>query len=160
MAKKAETKVQRKIRQDIEDEFGGFWFKVHGGQYQRAGIPDLLGCLYGFYIGIEVKHGIGKTTKIQRVTLRLIRQAGGLGFTTRSSEHALSRIRKFLISNGTITKDQAIQIAEAGRKVRNARRRGRRLIHGAGDWKDYCFVRSNGKALAKKRRKNSTRRHP
>ena len=159
MAKKQETKVQREIRQAIEDEFGGFWFKVHGGQFQRSGIPDLLGCLYGFYIAIEVKYGLGTTSKSQRVVLRLIRQAGGMGFVSKSADHSLHRIRKFLIDNGTITKDEAVQIAERGRKVRMARRRGRRLIHGAGDWKDHCLVRSNGKALEKKRHKVRTRSH-
>lgn len=38
-----ETSLQRRIRRALEAEFGGYWYKVWGGPFQPAGLPDLHG---------------------------------------------------------------------------------------------------------------------
>lgn len=38
-----ETALQRRIRRALEAEFGGYWYKVWGGPFQPAGLPDLHG---------------------------------------------------------------------------------------------------------------------
>ncbi len=70
----------KKIKSILERKYGGLWIKVHGGPYQQAGIPDLLGCLDGRFIGLEVKIPERKNTltKLQEQTLNEINLAGGI----------------------------------------------------------------------------------
>ncbi len=70
---------------------GGFWFKVHGSAYQMAGVPDILGCYRGHFIGIEVKlPGLRhKVSKRQRLILSRIRRAKGTAAVCTSTEAAL-----------------------------------------------------------------------
>ncbi len=55
-----------------------FFFKVHGGPMQRAGIPDILGCYKGRLVGFEVKVPGGKVRPLQSHLIDLIRAAGGV----------------------------------------------------------------------------------
>ena len=79
---------------------GGFWFKVHGSAFQEAGLPDLLGCVTGLYIGIEVKAPgkISEVTPIQQYRLSQITAAGGLGIATDNPIEALKAVKKWLKS--------------------------------------------------------------
>lgn len=90
MAKKKESGLQRRIRAALEKEVGGFWFKVHGGPFQVAGIPDLLGCVDGYYVSVEVKvPGSGKTSDIQDATIDKIKAAGGIALVATSPSEAV-----------------------------------------------------------------------
>ena len=97
MAKGPEARLQKKIKGALEDNFeGSFWFIVHGGPYQAKGIPDIIGCINGKFIGIEVKipGREKKLTVIQARIIKLINQAGGLAFMTTSVEQALKTIKE------------------------------------------------------------------
>lgn len=100
MASKPETKVVKKILEMLENSFPGFYFKTHGGLYQRIGLPDIMGVHRGRLIGIEVKcPGREDTlTKNQEKTLRLIRLYGGVGFMSTSPEDTKAKLRKEMIS--------------------------------------------------------------
>lgn len=50
-----------------------------GGAYTRAGVPDLLICCNGYFLGIELKAENGKPTDLQLHTLSQIRKSGGVG---------------------------------------------------------------------------------
>lgn len=54
--------------------------KIHGSDegFQEVGIPDLLCCIKGRFVGIEVKQPSGKLRPAQRVVLREIYDAGGI----------------------------------------------------------------------------------
>lgn len=54
-----------------------FFWKEHGGQYGTAGIPDIIVCYKGRFIGLEAKVDKNKPTKLQTATIEKIRQAGG-----------------------------------------------------------------------------------
>ena len=54
-----------------------FCWKEHGGPYGTAGIPDIICCYRGRFLGLEVKQPGGKLTKLQEITLERIRAAGG-----------------------------------------------------------------------------------
>ena len=54
-----------------------FCWKEHGGQYGTAGIPDIICCYRGRFLGLEVKQPGGKLTKLQEITLERIRAALG-----------------------------------------------------------------------------------
>lgn len=50
-----------------------------GSRFTKVGIPDILACVDGQFLGIEDKSEKGKPTLIQLVTLKHIRFAGGFG---------------------------------------------------------------------------------
>lgn len=96
MASKPETKVVKAIMKMLDTSFPGFYFKTHGGLYQRIGLPDILGVHRGRFIGIEVKcPGKEDTlTKVQEKTLYIINLYGGVGFMSTSPEDTKSKLRK------------------------------------------------------------------
>lgn len=96
MASKPETKVVKSIMKMLGISFPGFYFKTHGGLYQRIGLPDILGVHRGRFIGIEVKcPGKEDTlTKVQKKTLYIINLYGGVGFMSTSPEDTKSKLRK------------------------------------------------------------------
>ena len=59
-----ETKIQRQI-QDYLRNLGAYEFKVHGEIFMRAGIPDIICCYKGRFIGIEVKDEGNKPSELQ-----------------------------------------------------------------------------------------------
>lgn len=74
-----EASLVKKIRTHLE--LSGAWvFKVHGGDnpFQEVGIPDLLCCWRGLFIGLEVKLPGEKASPKQRHIIRAIREAGGI----------------------------------------------------------------------------------
>lgn len=54
-----------------------FAWKTHGGMYGTAGIPDIICCFRGRFLGLEVKTPTGKLTRLQEITIDRIRAAGG-----------------------------------------------------------------------------------
>ena len=54
-----------------------FAWKEHGGMYGTSGIPDIICCYKGRFIGIEVKRPGGKLSRLQEAALRKIQAAGG-----------------------------------------------------------------------------------
>lgn len=57
---------------------GVFCWKEHGGPYAAAGIPDIICCYHGRFVGLEVKRPGGKLTERQQRTIEKIRRAGGI----------------------------------------------------------------------------------
>lgn len=54
-------------------------FKVWGGGFQRSGIPDLICCVNGYFVAIELKGSDGKPTELQKYHIREINKSGGIG---------------------------------------------------------------------------------
>lgn len=67
---------------------GAYCEKIFGGGYQSSGIPDILCCYKGLFIGIEVKSptGKGRASDIQKLKIKRIRECGGIAFITDSLE--------------------------------------------------------------------------
>ena len=57
-----------------------FAFKTHGGLYGTAGLPDIICCVGGRFVGLEVKTPDGKLSKLQSITLQRINAAKGKAF--------------------------------------------------------------------------------
>lgn len=55
-----------------------WYFKVHGGPYQKSGIPDIVGVYRGRFFGIEVKKPGEKATPLQAFIISQMIKAGGL----------------------------------------------------------------------------------
>lgn len=70
---------ENRIKKFLKSE--GCWFiKYWGGAaYTKAGIPDILACCNGSFLGIEVKASRGRASELQLYNLRKIDEAGGFG---------------------------------------------------------------------------------
>lgn len=76
-----ESVLQTKMLELIRGR-GGYAETIWGGGYQSAGIPDILACYKGVFLGIEVKVGKNKPSELQKAKVKLINDAGGLAFVT------------------------------------------------------------------------------
>ena len=84
-----ESKLSRKIIRELERR-GVFCFKVHGGPYMMAGLPDIIACVDGKFYGFETKMPDGgNATPIQEFVHSKIRQAGGQAHVVRSVAEVL-----------------------------------------------------------------------
>lgn len=63
--------------------------KIHGGPYQSAGIPDIIGCIGGRFVALEVKVPGNKATRLQELVISRIRVAGGIAGVVTSVEEAM-----------------------------------------------------------------------
>jgi hypothetical protein len=79
MPRQPEGRVVAKIRHRIEER-GGRAFKIQAseGSFQEIGIPDILACFQGAFLGLEVKQAGEKPSAIQRQVLKEIEAAGGI----------------------------------------------------------------------------------
>lgn len=78
---------EQTIKKQIKDyitRIGGFWSTVQGGPFSKPGDPDLICCINGRYVGIEVKTPTGRPTELQLQRGREIEQAGGIWILARS----------------------------------------------------------------------------
>lgn len=89
---------ERKLVQKIQaylDKRGARSFKIHGDDsFQEAGIPDLLVCWRGWFIGLEVKLPGNTPSPIQEKVLREIKEAGGIAEVVTSVEQVVNLLAK------------------------------------------------------------------
>jgi Holliday junction resolvase len=86
-----ETKVKKAVTKILE-QYGAYHFfpATHG--YGRSGVPDIVACYRGKFIGIECKAGKGVPTALQLKELRLIEEAGGNSFVVREDTLSLVEV--------------------------------------------------------------------
>lgn len=86
-----ESKLSRKIQDALRAE-GYFVFKVHGSEHMMAGLPDLIVCVDGRFVGLEVKLPASRehVSVVQELRHRQIRDAGGVARVVCSVEEAVS----------------------------------------------------------------------
>ena len=77
MARTPEGKVKDKVVAILKD-MGAYYFfpATHG--YGRSGVPDIVCCLNGQFVGIECKANGNKATPLQIREIEAIRMAGGI----------------------------------------------------------------------------------
>lgn len=80
-----EKSIENKIKTYLRSK-GAYCVKYHGNQFSQVGVPDLLVCYKGRFIGIEIKNETGKTSPLQDVNIHNIKRAGGISFVARSVE--------------------------------------------------------------------------
>lgn len=73
-----EKQFENKVKKYLKDQ--GCWvLKTWSNGIQREGIPDLLVCWKGYFLGIELKAENGKVSDLQQWNLDQIGKAGGIG---------------------------------------------------------------------------------
>ena len=77
MASTPEKKVKEKAVKLIK-AYGVYYFfpATHG--FGRSGVPDIICCIKGRFLGIECKAGNNKPTALQEKEMQDIRSAGGI----------------------------------------------------------------------------------
>jgi Holliday junction resolvase len=90
MGTQRESKLSRKIMDALRAE-GAFAFKIHGGPWMMAGLPDIIACVDGRFVALETKNPgeEANTSKIQDHVHGLIRKAGGRVAVVTNVEQAL-----------------------------------------------------------------------
>lgn len=95
MPKQRESRLSGKIMEALRDE-GVFCFKVHGSEFMMAGLPDIIACVDGLFVGLEVKHPETEDnlSARQKYVQKWIREANGICETVTSKEAALGVINQ------------------------------------------------------------------
>ena len=91
-----EQDIQGAIIKYIQS-IGGMAFKQNQiGIYAQAGVPDLLCCVKGHFIAIEVKKPKQKPKPIQNAFLEAINLCGGIAFYATSVEEVKIKLSEYL----------------------------------------------------------------
>jgi len=74
----AEKIFENKVKAFLKKE--GAWLIKYwaGSEFTKSGIPDILACVNGIFVAIEVKAPTGKPSKLQLYTIDEIKLAGGV----------------------------------------------------------------------------------
>ena len=73
----AEKNFENKVKSFLKDQ--GCWvLKTWSNGVQRSGVPDLLVCCNGYFLGVELKAESGKPSDLQLWNIEKIREAGGI----------------------------------------------------------------------------------
>jgi Holliday junction resolvase len=84
-----EKHIQKKIIEYLRRQ-GAYVVKV--SLANRAGVPDILACYHGRFLGLEVKACRGRSTPLQCYNLKGILSAGGSGAIV----HSLDDVKIFI----------------------------------------------------------------
>ena len=95
----AEKNFENKIKKYLEDN--NCWFvKFFANAYTKSGIPDILACVNGYFVGIEVKAPNGKPSELQKYNIREINKSHGIGIVLCPKQYDdFVKMIEFLIDN-------------------------------------------------------------
>lgn len=57
-----------------------WYFKHWAGAYSKSGIPDIIACISGHFVGIELKKEDGTPSPLQIRNIKLIKEAKGYSY--------------------------------------------------------------------------------
>lgn len=66
-------------KQDKDKPTIGWYFKHWGGGMATSGIPDLICCINGKFVGLELKATNGRPSVLQVMNIQSIIESNGLG---------------------------------------------------------------------------------
>lgn len=100
MASTPEKKVKDKVVKQLKEQGIYYFFPATHG-FGRSGVPDIICCAKGIFLGIECKAGTNKPTALQEKEMQSIRDAGGR--TIIINEESLTMLGDFLkeLTNGS-----------------------------------------------------------
>lgn len=74
-----EKLFENKIKAELKRR--GIWFvKYFANRNTLAGVPDLLCCINGRFVAIEIKAEKGRVSKLQQYQIEQIQKANGIAF--------------------------------------------------------------------------------
>lgn len=74
-----EGKVKAKVK-ELLDDVECYWFMPVTGGYSSSGVPDIVACVNGQFVGIETKsvHSSHGVTRLQELNLNKIKKSNGV----------------------------------------------------------------------------------
>lgn len=92
--KQLEQHIQTSIMKYIKS-IGGLPIKQNQiGIYAQAGVPDIIACIKGRFVAIEVKQPGKKPEPIQEMFLESINKKGGIAFWTDNLDRVKGILKK------------------------------------------------------------------
>lgn len=76
----AEKQFENEIKKFLSELPKTWFYKNWSGPYSKSGIPDIIACVNGKFVAIEVKASNGKPSELQKRNIRLIQEGNGLGY--------------------------------------------------------------------------------
>lgn len=73
-----EKRFENKIKKYLSDN-GSFYVKFFANQMTKKGIPDILSCINGYFVAVEVKAENGRPSELQKHQIKKINSVGGIG---------------------------------------------------------------------------------
>lgn len=94
----AEKNFENKIKAYLKS-IGAYFIKTHGDRFSKVGTPDIIACVNGHFVAVEVKAENGKPSELQRYHIQQINKAGGYGVILypKDFEQFKQYINKFLV---------------------------------------------------------------
>ena len=89
----SEKWVKQQVTKMLKDRGAYYFYPVASG-YMTTGVPDIVACYKGMFLGIECKAGTNKPTVIQERNLFLIRENEGVAMVINESN--LVALKDFL----------------------------------------------------------------
>lgn len=72
----SEKAFENKIKAYLKS-IGAYFIKTHGDRFSRVGTPDILACVNGHFVAVEVKAENGRPSELQLHHIEEIKRAGG-----------------------------------------------------------------------------------
>ena len=88
-----EQAIQTKIQEFLRGE-GHYVVKVM--KASRAGVPDILACVNGVFVGLEVKDSKGRPSDLQRHNIQKINDCNGVAGVVRSVKDVAELLKDIL----------------------------------------------------------------
>lgn len=74
-----EKLFENKIKKYLQSK-GCYNIKFFANSFTRVGVPDILACVNGYFVGIEVKAQSGHPSELQLHNVEQIRKSGGFAY--------------------------------------------------------------------------------
>lgn len=71
-----EKNFENKIKAYLKS-IGAYFIKTHGDRFSRVGTPDIIACINGHFVAVEVKAENGKPSDLQLYHIKQIKESGG-----------------------------------------------------------------------------------
>ena len=96
----SEKQFENKIKAFLKQLPNTWFFKHWGGGLAPAGIPDIIACINGRFVGIEVKAENGRPSPLQLDKIAEINASGGYGVIVKPSRWNALQADLIAISRG------------------------------------------------------------
>lgn len=99
-----EKTFENKVKKFLESQ-GAWYVKYFANSFTKSGIPDILACVNGYFVGVEVKAQGGKPSELQLYNVKKIREAGGFAVVLYPS--GFEKFKKFIadLNHETFNRD-------------------------------------------------------
>lgn len=78
-----EKQFEKKVKEFLKKNKCWFVKYWNGGAYTKNGTPDILACINGFFVGLELKVKKNRPSDIQKYQIKEIKEAGGIAMSLR-----------------------------------------------------------------------------